>query len=87
MSYFKKEYLESFLENQGRLFDRPVADTLEEADSFLVDCMAEVADSPEEIRECLDGFGMDFSDLSDRELLEAAEVFPLPDGKYMVVQA
>ena len=86
MSLFKEEYLHAFLENQGRLFDEPVANTPEEADDFLVDCMAEVVDSLDEVRECLDGFGMDMSDLDDEELSEAAEVFRLPDGKYLVVQ-
>ena len=70
MSLFKKEYLSAFLENQGRLFDEPVANTPEEADDFLVDCMAEVVDSIEEVRECLDGFGMDMSDLTDEELAD-----------------
>ena len=86
MSLFKKEYLSAFLENQGRLFDEPVANTPEEADDFLVDCMAEVVDSIEEVREYLDGFGMDMSDLTDEELADAAEVFLMPDGKYLVVQ-
>jgi phage-related minor tail protein len=63
-----------------------VANTPEEADDFLVDCMAEVVDSIEEVRECLDGFGMDMSDLTDEELADAAEVFLMPDGKYLVVQ-
>ena len=42
---YKKEYLEAFLKNQSQLFDEPVAETLEEADAFLDDCMAVVADS------------------------------------------
>ena len=37
---YKKEYLEAFLKNQSQLFDEPVAETLEEADAFLDDCMA-----------------------------------------------
>lgn len=86
MSLFKGEYLDAFLENQGRLFDEPVANTPEEADDFLVDCMAEVVNNIEEVRECMDGFGMDTSDMTDEELAEAAEVFVLPDGKYLVVQ-
>ncbi len=86
MSVFKREYLEAFLENQGQLFDRPVAETVEEADDFLVDCLAEVVDSIDEVRECLDGFGMDMSDLDDEELAEAAEVFAMPDGKFLVVE-
>ena len=48
-----KEYddavLECFLKNQGQLFPEPVAETLEEAEEFLEDCMATVAESLEEV--------------------------------------
>ena len=37
MSAYSKECLETFLKNQGQLFDEPVAETLEEADWFLED--------------------------------------------------
>ena len=32
---YKKEYVETFLEKQGQLFDEPVSDNFEEADAFL----------------------------------------------------
>ena len=52
------EYLdkcaEVFLKEQGKLFDEPVAETLEEAKDFLEDCFAQVFDSIEEVREYLD---------------------------------
>ena len=41
---YKKEYVQTFLEKQGQLFDEPVADDFEEAEAFLEDCMAEVLD-------------------------------------------
>ena len=37
---YKKEYVQTFLEKQGQLFDEPVADDFEEAEAFLEDCMA-----------------------------------------------
>ena len=48
---YKKEYLETFLMHQTQLFDEPVAETIEEADEFLDDCMAVVADSLRDVRD------------------------------------
>ena len=48
---YKKEYVEAFLEKQGQLFDEPVAQTLEEADEFLDECMAYVASNYKEVKE------------------------------------
>ena len=78
---YKKEYLEAFLKNQSQLFDEPVAETLEEADAFLDDCMAVVADSFKDVKD-----GMDTAGLTKEELLEESEVFALPDGKYLIVE-
>ena len=85
------EYLdkcaEEFLKEQGKLFDEPVAETLEEAKDFLEDCFAQVFDSIEEVREYLDEEGMDVSGMSDEELEDELEVFKLDDGHYFVVEA
>ncbi len=87
MNYiYKKEYLETFLARQSQLFDEPVADTLEEADAFLDDCMAVVADDLKEVRRYLDEMGADVKGMSRDELMEAAEVFSLPDGKFLIVE-
>ncbi len=86
MNEFKDEYLDAFLKNQGQLFDEPVADTYEEAEAFLEDCMAQVVSSLKEVRKWLDESGMDVEGLSDEELLEQSEVFRLPDGKFLIVE-
>ena len=52
---YKKEYVETFLEKQGQLFDEPVADNFEEAEAFLEDCMAVVLDSLKDVKKYLDG--------------------------------
>ena len=65
MAEFTNEYLDAFLENQDRLFDQPVAETREEAEAFLEDCMAEIVDSLEDVREYLEELGMDVADMSD----------------------
>ena len=74
MAEFTNECLDTFLENQDRLFDQPVAETREEAEAFLEDCMAEIVDSLEDVREYLE------------ELEDASEVFALPDGRYLIVE-
>ena len=76
-----------YLKEQGKLFDEPVAETLEEAKDFLEDCFAQVFDSIEEVREYLDEEGMDVSGMSDEELEDELEVFKLDDGHYFVVEA
>lgn len=86
MYVYDEECLKVFLKNQEQLFDEPVAETLEEADEFLDDCMAVVVDSLEEVREYFEENGADISDMSDEELEEASEVFALPSGQYLIVE-
>ena len=47
---YDEECLKVFLEKQLQLFDEPVAETLEEAEAFLEDCMAVVVDSLDEVK-------------------------------------
>ena len=86
MNGYDELCLKVFLKNQEQLFDEPVAETLEEAEEFLEDCMAVVVDSIDEVRELFDEEGMDASGMSDEELEEASEVFALPDGRYLIVE-
>lgn len=83
---YNDECLKCFLEKQHQLFDEKVAETPEEAECFLEDCMAMVLDSLDQVRDYFDQSGMDASDMSDDELEDAAEVFKLPDGRYLVVE-
>lgn len=86
MYEYDEECLATFLKNQGRLFDEPVAETLEEAEAFLEDCMAAVVDSIEEVRQFLSEEGLDVDGMSAEELEEASEVFAIPNGKYLIVE-
>lgn len=83
---YTEECINTFLEKQGQLFPQPVAESFEEAEAFLEDCMAAVVDSIDEVREYLDDMGADVEGMSDGELEEASEVFSLPDGKYLIVE-
>ena len=83
---YTEECINTFLEKQGQLFPQPVAESFEEAEAFLEDCMAAVVDSIDEVREYLDDMGADVEGMSDEEVEEASEVFALPDGKYLIVE-
>ena len=83
---YTEESIEAFLKEQGRLYDEPVAETVEEAEEFLEDCMAVEVKNIKEVRKYLDEAGADVSGMSDEELEEAAEVFPIPDGRYLIVE-
>lgn len=86
MYEYDEECLRAFLKMQSQLFDEPVAETLEEAEAFLEDCMAVVVESIEEVREYFEESGADVEGMSNEELEEASEVFPLPSGQYLIVE-
>ena len=86
MYEYSEECLKVFLKKQLQLFDEPVADTLEEAEAFLEDCMAVVVDSIDEVIEYFEDNGMDIADMSKEEIEEASEVFALPSGQYLIVE-
>lgn len=86
MSEFREEDLLVFLREQSKLFDEPVAETLEEAEAFLEDCMAVVTDSIKEVRGYLEEAGADVSGMTEEELEEASEVFALSGGRYLIVE-
>ena len=86
MGDYSEECLLTFLKNQKKLFDEPVAGTMEEAEAFLEDCMAAVVESIEEGREYFEESGADVDGMSDEELEDASEVFALPDGTYLIVE-
>lgn len=84
---YEQIVLDTFLKKQSRLFDEPVAETAEEADEFLEDCMAQVFSSIREVRKYFEEEGVDMEGMSDKELAGELEVMELPDGRYLVVEA
>lgn len=86
MYIYDTEVLETFLDNQEQLFPEIVAETMEEADEFLDDCMAVVCKNIHEVRDYFDEAGTDIAGMSDDDLLEASEVFALPSGRYLIVE-
>jgi len=86
MDEYDEECLDTFLEKQSQLFDEAVAQNREEAEAFLEDCMAVVAASADEVVEFFEEEGVDVNGLTKEEMLEASEVFALPDGRYLIVE-
>lgn len=83
---YSEESIEVFLKEQGKLYDESVAETAEEAEEFLEDCMAVEVENIKEVRKYLDEAGADVSGMSDEELEDACEVFALPSGGYLIVE-
>lgn len=83
---FDDAVLQCFLKNQRQLFPEDVAETLEEADDFLEECMAVVVDSVREVWEYFDEQGVDMEGADEDEILEADEVFEVGDGRYLIIE-
>jgi len=86
MYNYDDEVLEVFLEKQEQLFPEKVAESFEEAEEFLDDCMAVVCKNFREVKEYFEEAGTDIAGMSDDDILEASEVFELPSGRYLIVE-
>lgn len=87
MDEFDVEVLKYFLKHQSQLFDENVAETLEEAEAFLEDCLAVVCKNFKEVKDYFEDSGADISGMSREEIEDAQEVFALPDGRYLIVES
>lgn len=83
---FDEMTVQCFLENQLQLYPEKVAETYEEAENFLEECMAVVVNSVKEVWEFFDEEGMDTEGADEEEILEADEVFEIGDGRYLIVE-
>ena len=87
MNEFDEVCLLYFLENQSQLFPEAVAETPEEAEEFLEDCMAVVCKNLKEVKSYFEDQGADIDGMTLHDFEDASEVFALPDGRYLVVEA
>ena len=83
---YSKEAIQTFLKNQEQLFSERVADTPEEAQEFLEECMAVELKNIKEVKKYLYEMGADVSGMSAKELEDQDEVFRLPGGSFLVVE-
>ena len=79
---YEKSVLETFIKKQVLLFDEVVAEPLEEADEFLDFMMVTVVDNEKQLKSYFDELGVDTED----DILNAAEVFKLDDGRFLIVE-
>ncbi len=86
MREFDDRVLEYFLDNQLQLFPEKVAETLDEAEEFLEDCMAVLVESADEVMDYFEEEGMDVQSAGEDEILAAKEVFDIGDGRYLIVE-
>lgn len=87
MQQITKAAAQFFLDNQNRLYDMPVAENIDEAMEFLEDCMAMVFEDLKELKAYWKEEGVDMMELTDQEILESLEVFKMPDGRILLVEA
>ncbi len=83
---FDEKVVQCFLENQLQLYPEKVAETYEEAENFLEECMAVVVDSVREVWEFFEEEGVDMEGADEEGILEADEVFEIGDGRYLIVE-
>lgn len=86
MNEFDDAVLQCFLNKQLQLFPEKVAENEEEAEDFLVECMAVVVNSVDEVWEYFEEEGLDVEGADKEEILEASEVFDVGDGRYLIVE-
>lgn len=83
---FDEKVVQCFLENQLQLYLEKVAETYEEAENFLEECMAVVVDSVREVWEFFEEEGVDMEGADEEGILEADEVFEVGDGRYLIIE-
>lgn len=83
---YDKKVLQCFLDKQLQLYPEPVAETVEEAEEFLEECMAVVVNSVKEVWEFFEEEGVDMEGADENGILEADEVFAVGDGRYLIVE-
>ena len=83
---FDEMVVQCFLENQLQLYPEKVAETYEEAENYLEECMAVVVNSVKEVWEFFEEEGVDMEGADEEEILEAQEVFAVGDGRYLIVE-
>ena len=86
MNEYTPECLEYFLAQEDRRVGEPVAGTRGAAEAFHEESMEQVVPTLREVRAYLDESGMDVTGMTDEELLDQSEIFPLPDGTYLIVE-
>lgn len=83
---FDEKVLQCFLDKQSQLYPEPVAETMEEAENFLEECLAVVVNSVKEVWDFFEEEGVDLEGADEEGILDADEVFEVGDGRYLIVE-
>lgn len=83
---YDEKIITAFLDHQLDLYPEPVAESPEEAEAFLEDTMAAVADSRREALEYLEEVGVDTEGLSEEEIFDMPEIIEVGDGRYLILE-
>ncbi len=78
--------IEYFLEHQLDMYPEPVAGTYEEAEGFLEDFFAAVAENENELMEYLEEAGVDTEGMSLAEIKEMPEIMCVDDGRFLILE-
>lgn len=87
MQEYDEAVLKCFLGNQLQLFPERIAESIDEAEAFLEECMAVVVNSVDEVWEYFDEEGIDLEGQDKEEIVTASEVFEVGDGRYLIVES
>lgn len=87
MNEYDEAVLNCFLEKQLQLFPEKIAESIDEAEAFLEECVAVVVDSVDEVWEYFNEEGVDLEEQNKEDILTAPEVFEVGDGRYLIVES
>ena len=87
MNEYDDAVLTCFLEKQLQLFPEKIADSIDEAEAFLEECVAVVVSSLDEVWEYFNEEGIDLDGLDRDAIATAPEVFEVGDGRYLIVES
>ena len=86
MNEYDDAVLTCFLEKQLQLFPEKIAESIDEAEAFLEECVAVVVSSLDEVWEYFNEEGIDLDGLDRDAIATAPEVFEVGDGRYLIVE-
>ena len=87
MNEYDDAVLTCFLEKQLQLFPEKIAESIDEAEAFLEECVAVVVSSLDEVWEYFNEEGIDLDGLDREAIATAPEVFEVGDGRYLIVES
>ena len=87
MPEFDDVVCKAFFDQQDQLFpEGDVCESVEDARDFLIENLAVVVNSIDEVMEFFEEEGLDLEGLTDESILDADEVFEIGDGRFLIIE-